>query len=155
MRDVAFKAACAEVGLDPDATVKIGGNYVPLLQDGDTIYIAGQIPRVGDRVVVTGQLGNPLAVSQGQLAARIGTLRALTLLRQHLGSLDRIKSVLRVTVYVHCSADFTEHSEVADGASDLLASILGPAGAHTRTSVGVAQLPKGAAVEVDMIVRAS
>lgn len=151
-RDKSFEQACAEVGLDPRAEVKIGGNYVPLVQDGHTIYIAGQVPRVGDKVLFTGKLGNPLTVGQGQLAARICALRALTLLRQHLGSLSKLKAVLRLNVYVHCTPDFTEHSEVANGASDLLAQILGPAGAHTRTSVGVAQLPKNAAVEVDMIV---
>ena len=78
-------------------------------------------------------------------------MRALALLRQTLGSLDALSQVLRMTVFIHCSADFTQHSEVADAASELLYSVLGAAGVHTRTSVGVFQLPKGAAVELDLI----
>jgi enamine deaminase RidA (YjgF/YER057c/UK114 family) len=78
-------------------------------------------------------------------------MRALVLLRQSLGSLDRIAQLLRVTVYTQSAADFTQQSEVADAASDLLHTVLGAAGTHTRTSVGVAQLPKNAAVELDLI----
>ena len=76
------------------------------------------------------------------------------LLRQTLGSLDAVECILRMTVYVRSAPDFTGQSEVGDGASDLLRTILGDAGAHTRTSIGVLQLPKGAAVEVDLIAAA-
>jgi enamine deaminase RidA (YjgF/YER057c/UK114 family) len=78
-------------------------------------------------------------------------MRALALLRNQFGSLSCIKQVLRITVYVYSAPDFTMHSEVADGASDVLVRILGDAGRHTRTSVGVAQLPKAATVELDLI----
>ena len=78
-------------------------------------------------------------------------MRALTLLRQELGSLDAIARILRINVYVQSGEDFTQQSEVADGASDLLFDILGEAGAHTRTSVGVYQLPKNATVELDVV----
>lgn len=153
MRDTTLQWACQDVGLDPDAPLKIGGNYQPLVRDGSTVYIAGQIPRVGDAIAVTGQLGGSLAVEDGQRAARIATLRALVLLRQALGSLDAVQAVLRLTVYVQSAPDFTAQSEVADGASDLLVQLFGAGG--TRTSVGVAQLPKNAAVEIDMIVSTS
>ena len=79
-------------------------------------------------------------------------MRALAILGQLLGDLDRIKKVLRINVYVQSAADFTQQSEVADGASEVLYSIFAEAGVHTRTSVGVYQLPKNASVEVDMIV---
>ena len=78
-------------------------------------------------------------------------LRALVLLYQHLGSLDRVARILRLNVYVQSAADFTRQSEVANGASALLYQLLGEAGVHVRTSVGVYQLPKNAAVELDMV----
>ncbi len=78
-------------------------------------------------------------------------MRALAILRQSLGTLDRIKKILRITVYVQSAQDFTQQSEVADGASEILYAIFASAGVHTRTSVGVFQLPKNASVEIDMI----
>ena len=85
------------------------------------------------------------------MAAKVCAMRALALLRQTLGSLERVKHVLRITVYVQSAQDFTQQSEVADGASEILYAVLGQAGVHTRTSVGVFQLPKNAAVEIDLI----
>ena len=150
-RDVQFLQASAALGYSFDGAIKIGGNYVPLVRDGNTIYLSGQVPRVGDELVVTGRAGADVTLAQARLAAKVCVLRALALLQRELGSLDRIRTVLRITVYVQCTQDFTEQSEVADGASELLFAILGPAGAHTRTSVGVLQLPKNAAVELDLI----
>ncbi|KAF1009911.1 MAG: hypothetical protein GAK32_01814 [Pseudomonas fluorescens] len=98
-----------------------------------------------------GKVGESLDLAQAQIAAGVSALRCLGLLKQALGSLDQVKSILRITVYVRSAEDFDLQSEVANGASDLLAEILGAAGAHTRTSVGVLQLPKLAAVEIDMI----
>ena len=149
--DQRFERRAAEVGLDPQAELRIGGHYVSLLRHADQVWISGQVPRVGDRVLVCGRVGAGVTLDQARLAARIGVLRALTLLRRELGSLDRVAQVLRLTVYVQCSPDFTQHSEVADGASDLLHEVLDEAGRHTRTSVGVYQLPKDAAVEVDLV----
>ena len=151
MRDASFSAAAAELGYSFDGEIKIGGNYVPLVQEGPVIYVSGQIPRVGDSVVVTGRAGSSVTLAQAQLAAKVCVMRALALLQRSLGSLERIRSIARITVYVQCAEDFTHHSEVADGASELLHAILGKAGAHTRTSVGVYQLPKNATVELDLI----
>ena len=78
--------------------------------------------------------------------------RALALIREAVGSLENVKAVLRVTVYVKSTFDFVDLSEVANGASDVLTHVLGDAGRHTRTTVGVYQLPKNAPIEVDMIV---
>nr|WP_231402575.1 RidA family protein [Caenimonas aquaedulcis] len=142
------------MGYSFDGEIKIGGNYVPLIRDGHTIYISGQVPRVEDTVVVTGRAGADVSLSQAQLAARICVMRALALLQRALGSLDNVRAILKVNVYVQCTDSFTQHSEVADAASELLFSILGPAGAHTRTSVGVYQLPKNATVELDLVAAA-
>jgi enamine deaminase RidA (YjgF/YER057c/UK114 family) len=150
-RNTRFAAVQAELGYSFDGEIKIGGNYVPVVQHGDQVFVSGQIPRVGNTVVVTGRVGSETSVQQAQLAAKICAMRALALLRQSLGSLDRVKHILRITVFVQSAQDFTQQSEVADAASEVLYAVLGPAGAHTRTSVGVVQLPKSASVEIDLI----
>jgi enamine deaminase RidA (YjgF/YER057c/UK114 family) len=150
-RDKLFENEAAALGYSFDGEIKIGGNYVPLLQDGNHIYISGQIPRVGDIVVFTGAAGAEVSLAQAQTAAKVCVMRALALLQRHLGSLDRVKAVPRISVFVQSAATFTQQSEVSDGASELLFKVLGSAGAHSRTSVGVFQLPKNATVEIDFI----
>ncbi len=150
-RDALFQDEAARLGYSFDGEIKIGGNYVPLLRDGHQVYISGQIPRVGDTVVVTGTAGAETSLSQAQTAAQVCAMRALALLQRTLGSLEKVRAILRITVYVQSAPAFTQQSEVADGASEILFKILGQAGAHTRTSVGVLQLPKNATVEVDLI----
>ena len=150
-RDALFQQTAKALGYNFDGDIKIGGHYVPVVRHGDQIYISGQIPRVDDTVVVTGRAGDDVLLPQAQLAARICALRALALLQRSLGSLDPVQRILRITVDVQFAQNFTQQSEVADAASDLLHAILGEAGAHTRTSVGVFQLPKNATVEIDLI----
>ena len=150
-RDQLFNQQASALGYSFDGEIKIGGNYVPLLQDGKHIYISGQIPRVGNDVVVTGAAGSDVTLLVAQKAAKISVMRALALLKNHLGSLDVVKSVLRITVYVQSASTFTQQSEVADGTSEVLYAVFGKEGVHTRTSVGVLQLPKNATVEIDMI----
>jgi enamine deaminase RidA (YjgF/YER057c/UK114 family) len=147
-----FDGIAKELGHSFDGEMRIGGNYVPAVQNGDEVYVSGQIPRIDNTVMVVGRVGAEVSMEQGRHAARICTMRALAILGQLLGDLDRIKKVLRINVYVQSAADFTQQSEVADGASEVLYSIFAEAGVHTRTSVGVYQLPKNASVEVDMIV---
>jgi enamine deaminase RidA (YjgF/YER057c/UK114 family) len=151
--EVLFSTAAQRLGYSFDGEIKIGGNYVPLLRDGNIIYLSGQIPRVDNEIVGTGKVDSAADIPRAQLAAKVCVMRALALLKNAVGNLEQIQSVLRMTVYVQCSDTFTMHSEVADGASDLLFEILGLSGVHTRTSVGVAQLPKNSSVEIDMIVR--
>jgi enamine deaminase RidA (YjgF/YER057c/UK114 family) len=149
--DSRLAEAAAALGYSFDGDIKIGGNYVSLVRDGDVIYVSGQVPRVGSTVVVTGRVGEQVTLAQAQLAAKVCAMRALVLLQQELGTLEKIRQVLRVTVYTQSAADFTQQSEVADGASELLQFVLGESGKHTRTSVGVYQLPKNASVELDLV----
>lgn len=149
--DTRFTQAAAALGHSFDGELKVGGNYVPLLRDGDTVHVSGQVPRVGSTIVVTGRVGEQVTLEQAQHAAKVCAMRALALLQRELGSLERVRQLLRVTVFTQCSASFTQLSEVADGASELLHEILGDAGRHTRTSVGVYQLPKNASVELDLV----
>ena len=152
-RDARFEEQAQALGYRFDGEIKIGGNYVPLVRDGHHVYLSGQIPRVGDTVVVTGAAGAGAGASlaDAQKAAKVCAMRALALLQRAWGSLDAVQSILRISVYVQSAPTFTQQSEVADGASEVLFAVLGDAGAHTRTSVGVLQLPKNATVEVDLI----
>jgi enamine deaminase RidA (YjgF/YER057c/UK114 family) len=150
-RDELLHEVALEYEFDPDEEIKIGGKYTPVLLDGNTAWIAGQIPRVGEAVRFVGIAGDTLTLDDARRAAGIAALRALSLIRTRCGTLDAVASVPLITVYVRCSPDFTMQSEVADGASDVLYKVLGEAGMHTRSSVGVLQLPKGAVVEVDFV----
>lgn len=140
------------LGYSFDGPIRIGGDYVSVIRDGTTAYVSGQVPRVGETVVVTGPAGSAVDLAQAQRAAKVCAIRALVLLQQSLGSLEAIRQVLKVNVYTQSDPAFTRQSEVADAASALLKAVLGEAGAHTRTSIGVLQLPKNATVELDMVV---
>lgn len=150
-REQRFQQAATDLGYSFEGEIKRGGNYVAFTRQANQVFVSGQIPRVGDTVVVTGRVGTDVTLSQAQMGAKVSAMRALAILRQAVGNLDAIEQILRVTVYVQSASDFTQHSEVADGASNLLSEVLGPAGAHTRTSIGVFALPKSASVEVDLI----
>ncbi|APW36066.1 hypothetical protein RD110_01635 [Rhodoferax koreense] len=151
-RNTLLAQAAESVGFDLSEEIRIGGNYTPAIVHAGTAFVSGQVPRIGSAVAVTGRVGAEVTLAQAQHAARICCVRTLAILRDALGGLDAIAQALRMTVYVQSAADFTQQSEVADAASELLHQVLGAAGRHARTSVGVMQLPKGAAVEVDLIV---
>jgi enamine deaminase RidA (YjgF/YER057c/UK114 family) len=150
-RDERFDDAAARPGMDLHGEIKVGGHYVPLVRHGELVYLSGQIPRIGNDVVVTGAVGTEVTLAQARVGAAVCIMRALLLLKRALGSLDGVGGILRMTVFVQSAPTFTQHSEVADAASDLLVEVLGAQGAHTRTSVGVIQLPKSASVEIDLI----
>jgi enamine deaminase RidA (YjgF/YER057c/UK114 family) len=102
--------------------------------------------------VCLGRLGEDVAVDDGYRAARVCALNALSVLRAELGDLDRIERVLTVTGFVACVPGFTQQAAVVDGASHVLVEILGDAGRHTRSALGVAALPRGSAVEIEVTV---
>jgi enamine deaminase RidA (YjgF/YER057c/UK114 family) len=103
-------------------------------------------------VVVAGKLGRDVDIPAAQGGARIALLRALAALRDELGGLERVKQILKLTVYVNSTEDFLDHSAVADGASTLVYELFGAElGRHARTSVGVAQLPRNGCVEIDLV----
>lgn len=151
--DLRFEAEAHRLGFPVSAPIQIGGRYTPALRDGDLVHVSGQIPRIGDTVAVVGSVGADVSFDQAAFAAQVSTLRALALVRQVCGSLDAVLCIPRMNVFIRSAPAFTQHSEVADAASDLLVAVLGPCSAHTRTSVGVAQLPKGAAVELDFVFK--
>lgn len=140
----------AEAGLRLPPPPEPAAHYVPWVTDGDIVYLAGQTPKEGNVLIYRGRLGTELDVAEGQAAARLCALRLLSALQAAAGSLDRVKRVTRLTVFVNAAHDFVDHSIVADGASDLIVQALGDRGLHVRSAVGVASLPGNAAVEVEM-----
>jgi enamine deaminase RidA (YjgF/YER057c/UK114 family) len=127
--------------------------YLPLVQTGRIVYGSGNTSM--DRVsghVYTGRVGADVAMADAQAYARVATLNALAALRAHLGSLDRVHRILRVTGYVNSAESFTGQAEVINAASRLLLDAFGDRGQHARSAIGVAQLPGGAAVEIELLV---
>jgi len=119
---------------------------------GGVARTSGQLPRIDGRITCIGTLGGDVSVDEGAAAARVCALNALSVLRAELGSLDRVQRVLTVTGFVACVPGFAEQPAVIDGASRVLVEIFGDAGRHTRSAIGVAALPRGGAVEIEMMV---
>ncbi|MGH1418627.1 MAG: RidA family protein [Hyphomicrobiaceae bacterium] len=128
-------------------------NYVPWMQQGDLLFVSGQISKSVDGTLITGLLGQDLNVAAGQDAARASALNILAQTKTALGNLDNIVQIVKLTGFVASTAAFTDHPLVINGASDLLADVLGERGQHTRSAVGVASLPLGVAVEIDAIIK--
>ena len=141
-----------DLGLVLPEAAAPGARYAAVVVHDGLAWVSGQLPREGDRVVAKGKLGRDIDIPAAQHGARIALLRGLAALRDELGDLARVRRILKLTVYVNSTGDFTEHSAVADGASALIYDLLGPAlGRHARTSVGVAQLPRDGCVEIDLV----
>lgn len=128
------------------------GRYRPAVRDGQRIWLAGQGPTDGQRLVCTGKLGAEVSIDDGKAAARRSMLNLLAQLRLACGgSLDQVERCLSVTVYVASATDFYAQPQVADGATGLLAQIWGEEQLPARSAVGVAVLPMNIAVEVDAV----
>ena len=141
----------AELGIElPEASAPVA-NYVMTRQTGNLLFVSGHICK-RDGAVVTGRLGESITSDEGYALARTTMVDVLASVRAALGSLDRVTAVVKVTGYVTSAADFTEQPRVVNGASDLLVEVFGDErGRHARAALGVAQLPLGAAVELEAI----
>ena len=133
----------------PDAAAP-AANYVPTVQSGNLVFIAGQITLNNGKREFIGKLGREFGVEDGQKAARLCALNIIAHLKNACGGdLDRVKRCVRVGGFVNAVPDFTDHPQVVNGASNLLAEVFGKAGKHARAAVGVGSLPFGVAVEVE------
>lgn len=142
----------AALGLRLPDAVMPQFEYVPVVVQGETAYVSGQVPRLDAQSVIAGKLGAELDIERGREAARLCVLHALAALKLALGSLDRIERILKLTGFVASAPGFVQQPQVIDGASKLLGEIFGDRGRHARSAIGVAELPRGSAVEVEMIV---
>ena len=148
MNDADALQHIADLGLELPLAPQPVAAYVAVRMAGATAYVAGQVPIVDGVVVSPGLLGRDVSVDEGRAGAERAALQALSALRAALGSFDRMLGILQVTVYVASTPEFTEHPQVANGASELLVNVLGETGRHARAAIGMASLPLGGSVEV-------
>ena len=127
-------------------------NYVRTVRSGNLVFTSGHGPRRADGSWVRGRLGADLTVEEGYEAARLTAVALLSSLKQEIGDLSRVRRVVKVTGMVNSSPDFTDQPRVINGCSDLLVEVFGERGRHARSAVGMASLPMGIAVEIEMIV---
>ena len=127
------------------------GAYVEASETGNLLFLSGVLPVKDGKLAISGRLGENLSVKEGQEAARIASLKALAAAKEHLVTLDRLKKLIKLTVLIATTEQFTEHATVADGASDLFVQIFGPEAGHVRLVYGVQSLPIHAPVIVETI----
>jgi enamine deaminase RidA (YjgF/YER057c/UK114 family) len=127
------------------------GAYVEASETGNLLFLSGILPVANGKLTMAGRLGENLSVQEGRAAARIASLNALAVAKQHLGILDRLRKLVKLTVLLATTEQFTDHATVADGASDLFVQVFGPDQGHVRLVYGVQSLPISAPLIVDVI----
>jgi enamine deaminase RidA (YjgF/YER057c/UK114 family) len=141
-----------ELGIVLPPTFPPVGNYLSCSRTGNLLFVGGHGPTDGTNTIV-GKVGTDLTLEQGRAAARMTALSILATMRAELGSLDRVEQVVKVFGMVNVGGDFDQTPAVIDGCSDLLVEVFGDKGRHTRSAVGLAALPFGIAVEIELIAR--
>ncbi len=140
------------MGLElPEAPTPVAA-YLPCVRTGNLIFVSGQVPREKGELRHRGHVGSERNLVEAADAARICALNALSVVKNEIGDLDRIRRIVKITGFVASSEGFHQQPKVIDGASVFLAELLGDKGQHARAAVGVNELPLGASVELDMIV---
>ena len=143
----------AELSITLTEPAAPAGAYVPAIVDGDHVLTSGQLPLVDGALPATGHVGAEVDPEQAKELARVCAINALAAIRSAIGDLDRVEQVVKVVGFVSSAPDFTGQPGVINGASELLGEVFGSAGEHARSAVGVAALPLGAPVEVEVTVR--
>jgi enamine deaminase RidA (YjgF/YER057c/UK114 family) len=137
-----------ELNIELPAAPAAVGAYVPVIRTGNLVITSGQLPWVGDRLAYTGKLGADLTLAEGNEAARICALNAVAQLKAAVGTLDRVRQIVRLEGYVHCGPGFRQHPQVLNGASELFNALFGERGRHTRTALGIHEMPLDAPVQL-------
>lgn len=146
------EAKLKELGLTLPEPPPPGGNYIPAVRTGNVVFLSGVTPRRPDGRPFAGKLGQDLSVEEGYEAAKICALNLLANLKKEIGDLDKVTHVVKLLGMVNSAPDFTQPPAVINGCSDLLVEVFGDKGKHARSAVGLATLPGGVAVEIEMIV---
>ena len=141
-----------EMGLTVPEPPPPGGNYIPARRTGNVVFLSGVTPSRPDGTSFQGKLGRDLTVEEGYAAAQNCALKLLANLKKEIGDLDNVTKVIKLLGMVNSDPDFTQPPAVVNGCSDLLVNIYGDRGRHARSAVGLATLPGGVAVEIEMIV---
>ncbi|MCC6472934.1 MAG: RidA family protein [Burkholderiales bacterium] len=141
-----------QLGIALPRSVPPAANYVPWVRSGDLLFIAGQVPVKDGKDIHSGKLGGGVALEQGREAARLCAINILSQASDALQeNLDRVVRCVRLTGYVNAVAEFTEHPQVINAASDLMVEVFGEAGRHARAAVGAGSLPRNVCVEVEAV----
>src|SRR5690606_5971989 len=142
----------AELGITLPVAAPPAANYVPWVRSGNLLFPSGQLPMKDGKIAVTGLLGRDLDTAAGQEAARLCAINVLAQAKAALGDLEKIRRLVKISVYVASSPTFTDQHLVGNGASDFFAQVLGERGKHARVAVGMAALPLNAAVEIESVI---
>jgi enamine deaminase RidA (YjgF/YER057c/UK114 family) len=127
-------------------------NYVHVVRSGNLLFLAGKGPSNAKGEFITGKVGKDLSIEEGKAAARLTAINQLAVMKAELGDLGKVKRIVKVLGMVNCEADFKDHSLVINGFSDLMVEVFGEKGKHARSAVGMCSLPRGMAVEIELIV---
>ena len=146
------EANLAKLGIELPTPASPVANYVNAVRTGNLLFLAGKGPSLPEGGYVTGKVGQELTVEQGYEAARLTGIAQLAVLKAELGNLNQVKRIVKVTGMVNCTADFTQQPEVINGYSDLMVAVFENRGRHARAAVGMNALPRGIAVEIEMVV---
>ena len=140
-----------ELGITlPEAPTPLG-SYVPIVQTGNLLFLSGILPLVKGKLVRQGCVGQDLNLDEAREDAKTATVNALSILKSHIGSLDKVKKCVRITGYISSASHFTEQPRVLNAASDLVFEIFGESGRHARSAVGVNILPLNAPLEIEFV----
>ncbi len=140
-----------DLGIELPAAPKALGSYVPWLKMDKLLFLSGLLPMINGQLRYEGRVGEDVSLEQAMDAARIITINALSILKDSLGSLDKVRQCVKLSGYVSSSEGFTEQPRVLNAASDLLVGIFGNRGRHVRVAVGVSVLPLNSPLEIDFI----
>ena len=146
------EARLAELGIELPPAPEPVANYVNGVRTGNLIFLAGKGPKRADGTEIHGKLGAGVSIEEGYEGARLTAINQLAVLKAMLGDLSKVKRVVKVLGMVNSDPDFVEQPAVINGFSDLIVEVFGERGRHARAAVGVASLPRGQAVEIEMIV---
>lgn len=148
-----IEAKLAAMGIELPTLSPPSANFVRAVRSGNLVFLAGHGPSKPGGGYVQGRLGQDLSIEEGYEAARLTAIALLASLKAEIGDLDRVKRIVKVHGMVRATPAFTDHSSVMNGCSDFLVELFGePRGKHARAAVGMASLPLGFAVEIEMIV---
>ncbi len=146
------EAKLKELGITLPEPPKPVANYVNAVRTGNLIFLAGKGPRSANGNEIIGKLGREISIEQGYEAARLTAINQLAVLKAELGDLNKVKRIVKVLGMVNCDPSFVEQPAVINGFSDLMVAVFGDRGRHARAAVGMASLPRGQAVEIELIV---
>jgi enamine deaminase RidA (YjgF/YER057c/UK114 family) len=145
----------AELGLEIPEPPPALANYVAAVRTGNLVFVAGHGPRRDGQYVYIGKLGQDLSVEEGYQAARLVILNCLASLKAEIGDLDQVRRIVKLLGMVNSAPGFHEQPAVINGASDLLVDVFGERGRHARSAVGMAELPMGISVEIELVAEVS